>query len=37
MKQLLREIGFEPLHPKSQLSPRQTGNPARFFYEEKVV
>jgi hypothetical protein len=37
MKELLRGIGFEPLHPKAQLSPRQTAILARFFHEEKFV
>jgi hypothetical protein len=37
MKELLREIGFEPVQPKPQLTPRQTAILARFFAEEKFV
>ncbi len=36
-KQLLGEMGFEPFHPKTQLTPRQTAILARFFCEEKFV
>lgn len=37
MKDLLRGIGFEPLHLKRQLTPRQTAILDRFFPEEKFV
>ena len=37
MKELMLGMGFEPLQPKSQLTPRQAAILDRFFHEEKFV
>jgi hypothetical protein len=37
MKALLRGLGFDPLYPKADLTPRQTTILTRYFPEEKFI